>query len=164
MSVEARDIDNEDDDEWVLQDGKHLRPMVTGCIQAKYCHDTLGLPTRSSNMSDTFSKALSIAYGNEYNMPDIVIFSNSRFLFIKATPIDSQQPATEDPILGSGYWHLQLATPPEETILLYGLPAILPRLLYLVPIASDGPDLISLVDDRATAKEFLWIERTLQWL
>jgi hypothetical protein len=85
-------------------------------------------------------------------------------LFIKATPIDSQQPATEDPILGSGYWHLQLATPPEETILLYGLPAILPRLLYLVPIASDGPDLISLVDDRTTAKEFLWIERTLQWL
>jgi hypothetical protein len=83
MSVEARDIDNEDDDEWVLQDGKHLRPMVTGCIQAKYCHDTLGLPTRSSNMSDTFSKALSIAYGNEYNMPDIVIFSNSRFQWCK---------------------------------------------------------------------------------
>src|SRR6202012_2979595 len=84
-------------------------------------------------------------------------------LFIKATPIDSQQPATEDPVLGSGYRRLRLATPPEETILLYGLPAILPRLLYLVPIASDSPDLISL-DDRAAAKEFLWIERTLQWL
>jgi hypothetical protein len=74
-------------------------------------------------------------------------------LFIKATPIDSQQPATEDPVLGSGYRPLRLATPPEETILLYGLPVILPRLLYL-----------SLVDDRATAKEFLRIERTLQWL
>ena len=48
---------------------------------------------------------------------------------------------------------LPLATSSEETILLYGLPAILPRLLYL-----------SLVDDRAMAKEFLWIERTLQWL
>ena len=81
-------------------------------------------------------------------------------LFIKAMPIDSQQHATEDPVLGSGYRRLRLATPPEET-----LPAILPRLLYLVPIASDGPDLISLVDDRATtAKGFLWIERTLQWL
>ena len=39
MSVEAsivpEDI-NEEDDEWVLQDRKHLHPMVTGCIQAKY--------------------------------------------------------------------------------------------------------------------------------
>jgi len=118
-------------------------------------------------MSDAFNKALSIAYGNEYNMPNIVIFSNSWFrwckklsfsdplastiyvqngrlqvqsnqmvridhiyvhryegvgrLFIKATPIDSQQPATEDPVLGSGYWCLWLATSSEETILLYGL-------------------------------------------
>ena len=83
MSVEAREDIDEEDDEWVLQDGKHLRPIVTGCIQAKYCHDTLGLPTRSSNMSDAFNKALSIAYGNEYNMPNIVIFSNSRFQWCK---------------------------------------------------------------------------------
>ena len=85
-------------------------------------------------------------------------------LFIKATPIDSLQSAAEDPVLGSGYRHLRLATPPEDTILLYGLPAILPRPLYIVPISSDGPNLISLVDDPATAMEFLWIERTLQWL
>jgi hypothetical protein len=49
MSVEAREDIDEEDDEWVLQDGKHLCPMVTGCIRAKYCHDTLGLPTRLSN-------------------------------------------------------------------------------------------------------------------
>jgi hypothetical protein len=132
-------------------------------------------------MSDAFNKAFSIAYGNEYNMPNIVIFSNSRFrwckklsfshlispilksrrrfanhiqsqglastiyvqngrlqvqsnqmvridhiyvhryegvgrLFIKAMPIDSQQHATEDPVLGSGYWRLRLATPPEENL------------------------------------------------
>ena len=30
MSVEAREDIDEEDDEWVLQDGKHLRPMVTG--------------------------------------------------------------------------------------------------------------------------------------
>lgn len=84
-------------------------------------------------------------------------------LFIKATPIDLQS-AAEDPVLGSGYWHLRLTTPPEDTILLYGLPAILPRQLYMVPIANNGPNLISLADDRATAMEFLWIERTLQWL
>ncbi|KAN0066892.1 hypothetical protein V8E54_015064, partial [Elaphomyces granulatus] len=45
----------------------------------EYCHDPLGLPTRSSNMSDAFSKAISIVYGNEYNTPNIVIFSNNRF-------------------------------------------------------------------------------------
>ncbi|OXV06259.1 hypothetical protein Egran_05973 [Elaphomyces granulatus] len=44
---------------------------------------TLGLPTRSSNMSDAFKKGLSIAYGNEYNMPNIVIFSNNRFQWCK---------------------------------------------------------------------------------
>ena len=43
----------------------------------------------------------------------------------KATPIDAyNQSATEDSVLGSGYWHLRLTTPPEETIPLYGLPAI----------------------------------------
>jgi hypothetical protein len=74
MSVEAREDIDEEGDEWVLQDGKHLCPMVTGCIRAKYCHD---------NMSDAFNKVLSIAYGNEYNMPNIVIFSNSRFQWCK---------------------------------------------------------------------------------
>src|ERR1700722_8146226 len=34
-------------------------------------------------MSDAFNKAFSIAYGNEYNMPNIVIFSNSRFRWCK---------------------------------------------------------------------------------
>jgi len=34
-------------------------------------------------MSDAFNKALSIAYGNEYNMPNIVIFSNSQFQWCK---------------------------------------------------------------------------------
>jgi hypothetical protein len=82
-------------------------------------------------------------------------------LFIKATPINSVQSRVEDPVLGSGYWRLRLATPLEE---IYGLPAILPRPLYIVPIASDSPDLISLADDCAAAMEFLWIERTLQWL
>src|SRR4029077_4286118 len=86
-------------------------------------------------------------------------------LFIKATPIGNPQSAIEDPILGSRYWRLRLATPPEESIFLYGLPAILPRPLYIVPIAtSNGSDLISLADDRTAATEFLWIERTLQWL
>jgi hypothetical protein len=86
-------------------------------------------------------------------------------LFIKATPIGSLQSAIENPILGSGYWRLRLATPPEESIFLYGLPAILPRPLYIVPITtSNGSDLISLADDRTAATEFLWIERTLQWL
>jgi hypothetical protein len=81
-SVAPEDI-KEEDDEWVLQDCRHIRPMVTGCIRAKYCYNTLGLPTRSSNMSDAFSKALSIVYGNEYNMSNIVIFSNSSFQWCK---------------------------------------------------------------------------------
>ena len=86
MSVEAGVVpedNDEEDDESVLQDRKHIRPMVTGCIRAKYCYDALGLPTRSSNMSDAFSKALSIAYGNEYHMPNIIIFSNSFFQWCK---------------------------------------------------------------------------------
>jgi hypothetical protein len=43
MSVEAsvvpEDI-NEEDDEWALQDHKHVHPMATGRIRAKYCRDT----------------------------------------------------------------------------------------------------------------------------
>ena len=39
-------------------------------------------------------------------------------LFIKVMPIDNLQSTTDDSVLGSGYWHLRLATPSEETILL----------------------------------------------
>ena len=71
MSVEAREDIDEEDDEW-LRDVFGQNTVMT-----------LGLPTRSSNMSDAFNNALSIAYGNEYNMPNIVIFSNSRFQWCK---------------------------------------------------------------------------------
>jgi hypothetical protein len=65
----------------VTEDINELHPMVAG--RAKYCQNTLSLPTLSSNMSDAFSKTINIAYGNEYNMPNIVIFSNNRFQWCK---------------------------------------------------------------------------------
>jgi hypothetical protein len=73
MSVEAREDIDEEDDEW-------LRDV----FGQNTCHDT--------RLADSFIKhvgrlqqcnALSIAYGNEYNMPNIVIFSNSRFQWCK---------------------------------------------------------------------------------
>ena len=74
---------NEDEDEsLVVQDAGHKNPTVIGCIQAKYCRETLKLPTRSNNMPDNFRRALSSAYGS-YDMPNIVQFRNSNFQWCK---------------------------------------------------------------------------------
>ena len=67
----------EDEDESaVAPDNNHLLPKVNGCLNAKYCREVLHLPTRSSSqaMSGSFRRALSRAYGNEYNLPNIVQF------------------------------------------------------------------------------------------
>jgi len=75
-------VDEDEDESLVVQDVGHKNPSVIGCIQAKYCHETLKLPTLSNNMPDDFRRALSSAYGS-YDMPDIVRFRNSSFQWCK---------------------------------------------------------------------------------
>jgi hypothetical protein len=72
-----------DDDEDVQADKQHGRPAVTGCIQAKYCKDMLGLPTRTSHLTTRFEILLSKAYGTYYNMLNIITFSQSSFQWCK---------------------------------------------------------------------------------
>ena len=75
-------VDEDEDESLVVQDVGHKNPSVIGCIQAKYCHETLKLPTLSSNMPVDFPRALPSAYGS-YDMPDIVRFRNSSFQWCK---------------------------------------------------------------------------------
>ena len=75
--------DEDDDYTQVMPDAKHIQPTVLGCIQGKYCRDTLGLPTRNINMKAVFSKALTESYGRDYGMPHIISFSNSTFQWCK---------------------------------------------------------------------------------
>jgi hypothetical protein len=89
-----------------------------------------------------------------------------RRVFVKGTHImETSFSTSHDPVLGSGYRRLHLlapATPVDDSTVLIGLPAILPRQLYIIPIATTGEGLS--VADVATAREFLWVERSLQWL
>jgi hypothetical protein len=207
--------DDDDDDEDVQADKRHGHPTVTGCIQAKHCKEALGLPTRTSHLTNSFSSLLSKSYGTYYNMPNIITFSQGSFqwckklsffdpesqrrqtfkmgdfvteygkgdeivridhilvhnwdgvrrAFVKGTRITAASlSASQDPVLGSGYRRLRLPAPstmPDSTALI-GLPAIHPRQLYIIPIAATGEGLN--VTDVATAQEFLWVERSLQWL
>jgi hypothetical protein len=74
---------NDDDGTQVMPDAQHTQPTVLGCIQAKYCRDTLGLPTRNINMTAVFSRALAESYGRDYGMPHIISFPNSTFQWCK---------------------------------------------------------------------------------
>lgn len=76
---EADEENNDDDDAQVMPDLQHIQPTVLGCIQGKYCRDTLGLPIRNIHMTAIFAKALAEAYGHDYSMPNIISFSNSTF-------------------------------------------------------------------------------------
>ena len=86
-------------------------------------------------------------------------FNRDRRLFIKGSLI-SPTTTSFDPVLGSGYHRLTLS--PANTITIVGLPAIRARQLYIVPITEEEDGRIQLAKDNAT--EFLWAERTLQWL
>ena len=71
----------EDDEEDVQADRAHPLPLVTGCIQPSYIRSKFGLPTRANELSapahTSFSKALSDAYGRDYSMPNILVFTGS---------------------------------------------------------------------------------------
>jgi hypothetical protein len=70
--------DSSEDDEDVKSDDQHRSPAAIGCIQAKFCRESLNLPTRATHMETAFRTALSEAYG-DYNMPNIVQFRNRKF-------------------------------------------------------------------------------------
>ena len=92
-------------------------------------------------------------------------WAGARRLFVKGVRITAEYlSASEDSVLGSGYRRLRLpdSAATHESAVLIGLPAILPRQLYIVPIAAKGEGFeIANVEN---AQEFLWAERTLQWL
>lgn len=80
----GRDEDDEDEDfEGIEDDDKHQQLKVTGAIQAKYCREILGLPTRTTKMSDSFKQGLRNAYATEYNAADIVNFPPGSLVWSK---------------------------------------------------------------------------------
>ena len=101
-----------------------------------------------------------------------------RRLFVKGTRITAASlSVSQDPVLGSGYRRLRLpdsssSTPASgdinDSTVLIGLPAVLPRQLYIIPIAATmstaGEELELSVADVMSAQEFLWVERSLEWL
>ena len=93
-----------------------------------------------------------------------------RRLFVKGTRITASSLSVKnDSALGPGYRRLRLqdqdqSAPPTESTSLIGLPDILPRQLYIVPIAATGAGQDLKVTDMASAREFLRAQRTLQWL
>jgi hypothetical protein len=86
-------------------------------------------------------------------------WDRQRRLFVKGSPI-SFNPTSTDPVLGSGYHLLTLTA--SDGITIIGLPAIRPVQLYIVPIATDDSRIR--LANKNDATEFLWAERTLQWL
>lgn len=101
------------------------------------------------------------AHGTLLRIDQIFIhnWDRQRRLFVKGSLI-SLNPASTDPVLGSGYHRLTLASSGGITII--GLPAIRPVQRYVVPIAVDNGGIR--LADKGDATEFLWAERTLQWL
>jgi hypothetical protein len=70
--------DPNEDDEDVKSDDQHRSPAAIGCIQAKFCRESLS-SHKSRPYGDYFRTALSETYGYHYNMPNIVQFRNSMF-------------------------------------------------------------------------------------
>jgi hypothetical protein len=77
--------DDENDDIVIQGDDNHKRPSAIGCLQAKYCREELGLPTRSSDLAlpPWFGRLLREAYGRDYNMPNIVHFGKAAIQWCK---------------------------------------------------------------------------------
>jgi hypothetical protein len=82
MSLEAREDHEQEDESQAVPDANHKHPTVAGRIQASYCHDVLNLPTRASQMSDGFRRALSMAY-EIYGTPGIIQFPASSLQWSK---------------------------------------------------------------------------------
>jgi hypothetical protein len=101
------------------------------------------------------------AQGTQIRIDQIFIhnWDRQRRLFVKGRLI-SLNTASTDPVLGSGYHRLTLT--PSGGFTIVGLPTISPVQLYILPIAADDGG-IKLADE-SDATEFLWAERTLQWL
>jgi len=77
------DGDDDEDEMDIQPDNLHLRPLAIGSIPAKYCKETLNVPTRSSKLSDEFKSALAKAYAEDYHRPNIVGFSKKVLLWSK---------------------------------------------------------------------------------
>jgi hypothetical protein len=60
----------------------HTRPAVIGCLQSRFCKETLKLPMKSSDMSPDFKSKLLLGY-RDYNMPNIVSFGAGTFQWSK---------------------------------------------------------------------------------
>jgi hypothetical protein len=68
--------DFNEDDEDVKSNDQHRSPAAIGCIQAKFCRESL---KTAAHMETAFRTALPESYGDHYNMPNIVRFRNSMF-------------------------------------------------------------------------------------
>jgi len=74
-----------DDDEQVsiTGDDAHRRPVAIGRLEPKYCRDTLGLPTRASDLPANFRSALRRPYDDDYKMPNVLQFGKRPIFWCK---------------------------------------------------------------------------------
>jgi len=101
-------------------------------------------------------------------------YEGKHYLFVRGTRLSQLTTAPNDSVLGGGYRRLRLSTSAASTWTFVGLPAILSRPLYIIPVATGsstavipaitGADELSLHSNATQARDFIWAERTLQWL
>jgi hypothetical protein len=126
---------------------------------ARSCHSSI--PARNVDMYSRSETSLWSAV--RINNILVHTWDNVRRVFVKGTLIKAGSlSASVDPVLGLGYHRLRLPAATSSSTVLIGLPSILPRQLYMIPITAIGENLT--LTDGANAQEFLWVERSLHWL
>lgn len=90
-------------------------------------------------------------------------FDGERRVFLKCTRItlSDLDHGITDPVLGSGYVRLSIRL--EDPTIIIGLPAIGARTFYIVPVNIEGEKGV-LGMGSIDSTEYLWIQRSLQWL
>jgi len=77
-------IDEADSQVMIASDANRLRPAAIGRLQATYCRDFLGLPTRATAaLPDAFRSALRIAYEKDYGIPNLRHFGKGAIQWCK---------------------------------------------------------------------------------
>ena len=66
-----------------MEDSLYLKPIALCCLQAKYCHDMLGLPVRFFQLQKHDVTALRKAFDIDYRIPDIMYFRNNLIMWVK---------------------------------------------------------------------------------
>lgn len=76
-------VEDDEPSQTILQDANHLKPSVFSRLKPMYCRNELGLPIRSSAFLPVFRTRLRNAYGNDYNLPNIVHFGTRGLTWCK---------------------------------------------------------------------------------